>query len=92
MRLDPNVKLPEKILQEPCLLVLLTLVAFTCCRYHYPQVSSAAAMLRRTPRLLEPPAKSSERSLRSLEEQYVENQNVNFAHICLLGQTPPPRY
>ena len=92
MRLDPNVKLPAKILQEPCCLFSLILVAFTCCHYHYLQVSSAAAMLRRTPPLHEPPAKSSERSLRSLEEQYVENQKVNFAHICLLGQTPPPSY
>ena len=92
MRLDPNVKLPAKYCKNSACLFLLTLIAFTCCRYHYPQVSSAAAMLRRTPPLLEPPAKSSERSLRSLEEQYVENQKVHFAHICLLGQTPPPSY
>ena len=90
MRLDPNVKLPAKTLQEPCCLFSLILVAFTCCRYHYLQVSSAAAMLRRTPPLHELPATSSERSLRSLEEQYVENQKVNFAHICLLGQILMP--
>ena len=68
----------QKYCKNPACLFLLILVAFTCCRYHYLQVSSAAAMLRRTPRLHEPPAMSSERSLRSLEEQYVSKSEGQF--------------